>query len=217
MKSVQFFRFFFNLPIVLFTKNFFIKEIEGKENFPRENFILASNHQDYLDIFVSGSICFPRKFHFIGQVDTWHGFRGTLVKTFYFLEGVIPLDRKNEKSKQEAVEKAVEILKKEGVLIIYPEGRRSRTGLVQKGKLGAAKIFLETGVPIVPMGIKKPVGFFGEKPEIKRNIEVKIGKPLYFREELEKATNLEKNSKEYFQLLEEITEKTMKEISNLVT
>jgi len=155
MKPVWILRFFFNLPLFVFTKIFLVKEIKGKENLGLKNFILTSNHQSYLDVLVNGFICFPRQFHFIGQVDSWQGLIGILVKIFYFIEGVIPLDRKNEESRKQTLEKAVKVLKGGGILIIYPEGRRSRNGQLQKGRLGAAKVFLKTEVPILPIGIKK--------------------------------------------------------------
>jgi len=53
-------------------------------------------------------------------------------------------------------------------------------------------------------------------PKIKKIIEINIGKPLYFKEEFEKAKNLDCNSVEYKNLLQRITDKVMEEIKKLV-
>ncbi len=201
-------------PIVNFL---FIKEIRGIENIPKRNFILASNHQSYLDILIDGYLCVPRKFHFIGHIE---GFK-TSIKWFitavYFLSGVIPLDRKNDQSKKMVVEKAIEILKKRDILIIYPEGRRSINGEIQKGKFGIAKIFLKTGVPILPVGIKGAFELLPPKGKlnIKKIIKINIGQPLFFERELAETKNLNEKTKEYKEILQEITKKVMIEINNL--
>jgi len=201
-------------PIVNFL---FIKEIQGIENIPKRNFILASNHQSYLDILIDGYLCVPRKFHFIGHIEGFKTFIKWLITAVYFLSGVIPLDRKNDQSKKTVVEKAIEILKKGDILIIYPEGRRSINGEIQKGKLGIAKIFLETGVPILPVGIKGAFELLPPKGKlnIKRIIKINIGQPLFFEKELSETKNLNEKTKEYKEILQEITKKVMIEINNL--
>jgi 1-acyl-sn-glycerol-3-phosphate acyltransferase len=195
----------------------FIKEIRGKDNFPKRNVILASNHQSYLDILLCGYICVPRKYTHIGQVDRenkgWSGIRDFI----YSIGEVIPVNRKDDNSKKFAFNKAVEFLKNGYSLVIYPEGTRTRNGMVGEGKWGVAKFFLETEVPILPMGIKGAFELFppGEKPKIKKNIRLNIGKPLFFKEEFEKAKGLARDSKEYEEICIEITKKVMEEIKKL--
>jgi 1-acyl-sn-glycerol-3-phosphate acyltransferase len=196
-----------------------IKEVKGLENVPEGNFILASNHQSYLDIFIDGGLCVPRRFHFIGRVDSWKGIAGFFIKLYYLMAGVIPLNRVDEESKKTTIQKAIEVLRKGEILIIYPEGTRSKDGKLQEGKLGIAKILLKTGAPILPVGIK---GTFKLMPphgklKIKKLVKVNIGKPLFFKEELEKAGGLNENSEEYSQLLRRITGAIMREINNLIT
>jgi len=195
-----------------------IKRVQGLENIPRGNFILVSNHLSYLDIIVDSYLCVPRKFHFIGQIDGWKGIMKWLIRALYFLFGVIPLDRESEESRENTIKEAVKVLKKGNVLILYPEGRRSTNGQIQKGKLGTAKIFLKTGVPILPTAIK---GTFELLPphgklKIKRIVEINVGRPLFFKEEFALAQNLNENSKEYQQILQNITDKVMEEIFKLI-
>jgi len=195
----------------------YIKEVKGRDNFPDRNVILASNHQSYLDILLCGYICVPRRYTHIGQIDRenkgWSGIRDLI----YSLGEVIPLNRKDENSKRVAFLSAVEFLKKGYSLVIYPEGTRTRTGEVGQGKWGVAKFFLETGVPILPMGIKGAFELFpaGQKPKIEKNIRLNIGKPLFFKEEFENSKGLSRDSKEYEDVCIKITEKVMEEIKKL--
>jgi len=194
-----------------------IKEVRGLENIPKGPFILVSNHTSYFDIIADGYLCAPRNFHYIGQIDGWKGVMGWFIRGFYFVCGVIPLDRQNEESRGRALEEAVKVLKKGTILILYPEGRRSNSGLPQEGKLGTAKIFLKTGVPILPVGLKGPFELLPPqgKLKIKRIIEINIGQPLFFDEEFKLAQNLDENSQKYQEILERITNKMMTELCQL--
>jgi len=216
-----------NRPVSWFCKifvkplidGFLIKEVRGLENIPKTNFILAANHGSHLDWILSGYVCVPRRFTYIGQVDSYRGLLMLGRIILYFIAGVIPINRKNEDSKKRAIDEAVKAIKKGDILVIYPEGTRSRSGEIGKGKLGAAKIYLKTGVPILPLGIKgtfelMPAG--KSFPKLKKSTEITIGKPLYFREEFEKAENLDCHSEEYKNICQRITEKVMGEIKNLL-
>lgn len=195
----------------------FIKEVKGWKNIPKRNFILVSNHQSYLDIIFDAYLCVPRKFHFIGQIEGFKIPLRWLIASLYFLSGVIPLNRKDDQSREKVIKEAIRVLKKGDILIIYPEGRRSTTGTLQEGKFGVAKIFFKTGVPILPAGIKGAFELLPPKGKlkIKRIVKMNIGKPLFLKEELKKAQNLSKNSKEYKEILQKITNKIMAEIKKL--
>jgi 1-acyl-sn-glycerol-3-phosphate acyltransferase len=197
---------------------FLIKKVIGFENLPKSNFILAANHQSHLDQIATGYVCVPRKYHYIGQTDRYHGSDKVLMYLLYFLAGVIPVNRKDEKSRKRALEKAIRVLKKGASLVIYPEGTRTRTGELQEGKWGVAKMFLKTGVPILPVGIKgtfelMPPG--NGFPDIKRIIEINVGKPLYFEEELLESKKLNEDSVEYEEICQKITDKIMAEVAIL--
>jgi len=213
-RAVSWFCRIFVKPAVGFC---FIKEVKGLENIPKRNFILASNHQSHLDWIVSGFLCVPRRFTYLGQVDRYTGILGLGRSLLYFVAGVIPVNRKDEVSKKMAIEKAINALKKGKILVIYPEGTRSRAGEIQEGRWGTAKIYLKSGVPILPMAIKRTFELFppGGKLKIKRIVRINIGQLLYFEKEKEEAKNLDCYSKEYKHLLQEITDKLMAEITRL--
>ena len=194
-----------------------IKEVRGWENIPKGNFILAANHQSHLDEIATAYICVPRRYHFIGQVDNFKGVGKVFIYIFYFITGVIPIDRKSEESRKKVIKEAIRVLKKGDILIIYPEGTRTRTGEMGEGRLGVARIFLETGVPILPVAVKGTFELMppGKKPKIKKVVKINIGKPLYFKEELERIRKAGWNSKKNKQILVKITDKLMRDIASL--
>ena len=216
-----------NKPLSWFSKIFLspilqlllIKEIKGKENIPKRNFILASNHASHLDQVANGIICVPRKFSFIGQVDAYTGLEKLVRDILYFLGGVIRLNRKSIESKEETIKRAIRNLKENYSLIIYPEGTRTRTGKIGEGKWGIVKLLFATEVPILPVALSGTFELFppGGKLKIEKKIKINIGKPLYFTEEIEKSKKLDKETKEYKQLMHDVTEKIMQKIKELKT
>jgi len=193
----------------------FLKKVEGKENIPQSNFILVSNHLSYLDILVDGYICLPRSFCFIGQIDGFKGILKKLVLWTYFFTGTIPLDRKDPESRKNCSQKSIEVLKKGKILVLYPEGTRSKDGKLQEFKNGFAKIFLKTGFPILPVVLKGTYELLPPKGKfkIKKIIEVKILSPLYFKEEFERAKGLSQESEEYREIVQKITQITWQEMA----
>jgi 1-acyl-sn-glycerol-3-phosphate acyltransferase len=201
-------------PII---KLLFIKEIRGVSNIPKTNFILTTNHQSHIDELVAGYVCLPRRFHFIGQVDSYSGLTKLLRDMLYFVAGVIPINRNDNESKKQALAQAIKVLKEGDIIIIYPEGTRTRTGEIGKGKTGAARIFLESGVPILPLAIEGTFDLMppGSKPKIKKIIKMNIGKPLYFKNEYLAGKNISEDTQQYNQLLMSITNSLMQEITRL--
>ena len=93
---------------------------------------------------------------------------------------------------------------------IFPEGKRSLDGKIQKGKTGVVRIALGGRVPIIPMGITgafeiMPIG--KGIPKLKKSVKLKIGKPIY----LDKYYKRKITKK----LLRNITDEVMKEIAKL--
>jgi 1-acyl-sn-glycerol-3-phosphate acyltransferase len=163
-------------------------------------------------------LCVPRRFTYLGQIDKYSGFEGFLRNFLYFIAGVIPVHRYDEESKKRAIKECVERLKKGEILIMYPEGTRSKDGKIHEGKPGIAKIYLETGVPILPVAIKgnfeiMPVG--KSFPKFKKIVKINVGKPLEFKKELEIGRNLSPQSPEYKEICQRITQRVMEEIRKL--
>ena len=80
-----------------------------------------------------------------------------------------------------ALEVAAGVLRRGHVLGIYPEGTRSRDGLLHRGHTGVAQLALMTGAPIVPVGLVgtdriQPIG--ARVPRPFRRATVRFGAPL---------------------------------------
>lgn len=125
-------------------------KIEGLENIPEKGpAIVAPNHLSVHDSTVLLGVL-PRLTRFIGKaeyVDDW-------TTRFAFLAlGNIPVDRADSDSGANALEAAASVLEAGDMFGIFPEGTRSRDGLLHKGKTGVARLALRTGAPIIPVGL----------------------------------------------------------------
>jgi 1-acyl-sn-glycerol-3-phosphate acyltransferase len=174
-----------------------VKETRGLENIPSGNFILASNHQSNFDhLFVPLPIKERlEKIHFIGKADNI--IQVLFAGWIYWLAGTIPVNRK-AKDKRKVLEKAVEVLEKGEIIIIYPEGTRNRKQKIMEGKTGAVELAIRAKVPIVPLAL-----VYKDRKPRKFPLSIHIGKPMYFEGELG------------YENLRSGTERLMKEIYSL--
>jgi 1-acyl-sn-glycerol-3-phosphate acyltransferase len=109
--------------------------------------ILAPNHFSHMDHFLVGAFI-RRKVRFMAKSQM---FKKPL--QFVFTHGGVFPVRRGARD-EEAMITAHSVLEREGVLCMYCEGGRSRTGeLAEQAKPGIGKVALETGVPIVPIAI----------------------------------------------------------------
>jgi len=132
----------------LFLKIFWQMQVTGIENLPKSGgFIIASNHVSYLDPAVLAA-SLNIKIYFIAKKEV---FKYTFFSFIFKKLNVFSVDR--EIVDIQAFKKAINILREGKVLGIFPEGTRSSNGELQELKLGAIKIAMKTGVPILPVGI----------------------------------------------------------------
>ncbi|HMK12386.1 MAG TPA: lysophospholipid acyltransferase family protein, partial [Acidimicrobiales bacterium] len=125
-------------------------DVEGLYRLPpKGGAILCPNHISFLDsAFLM--LCVPRRISFVGKaeyMDSW--------KTKYLFPamGMIPIDRSGGRSSDAALEAASSALSRGDLFGIFPEGTRSRDGLLHKGHTGAARLALTTGCPLFPVGV----------------------------------------------------------------
>ncbi|MBI2140087.1 1-acyl-sn-glycerol-3-phosphate acyltransferase [Candidatus Woesearchaeota archaeon] len=158
-------------------------KITGIENIPQEgNFIIAANHESYLDHFIISTLFLRRlnkHIYFLAKkelFDTW------LKKKFHTWADAIPIDRQS--GGQEGLQWAEKALREGKIIAMHPEGTRSLTGALQRGKTGAARLALATDAPVLPVGIS---GSFEVLPKGKiipkaGKIHIRIGKLMAFPE-----------------------------------
>ncbi|MEG0570823.1 MAG: lysophospholipid acyltransferase family protein [Oscillospiraceae bacterium] len=156
-----------------FLMNFILKiEITGQENIPvGKGFVLASNHRSFYDPVLLGIKCKPQLF-FMAKAELFeHKIFGYLIKKV----GAFPVSR--GKGDNSAIENAINIVKSDRVLAIFPEGTRSKDGKLLRGKSGAIVIAAKTKSDIVPAAIS-----FTKRKWLRTVARVKYGKPITFEE-----------------------------------
>ena len=123
---------------------------EGFENLPDYGpAILCPNHISFLDS-VFTMVHAGRQISFVGKaeyMDSWK------TKHLFPALGMIPIDRSGGSKSEGALMAAETVLRRGELFGIFPEGTRSRDGMLYKGHTGAARLAMKVGCPILPVGI----------------------------------------------------------------
>jgi len=120
----------------------------GREHIPAEGpVILAANHRSFLDPFVIGCMV-RRPCYFVAKQEL---FSNRLVAWLLNCLGAFPIDRGNADG--DAMSTARAILERGDVVVIFPEGTRTRPGGLGRAKRGVGRLALETGAPVVPIAV----------------------------------------------------------------
>lgn len=187
--------------------NFWKVSIEGLENIPSDGpAILCPNHISFFDS-VFTMVYAGRQISFVGKaeyMDSW--------KTKYLFPalGMIPIDRAGGSKSEGALIAAENVLRRGELFGIYPEGTRSRDGMLYKGHTGAARLAVKLGCPIIPVGIigtreiQPPDKIL---PKVGLHCTVKFGQPILPQRYLERGDD--------HMVLREITDELMFEIREL--
>ena len=175
--------------------------IRGREWFPAEGgLIVAANHVSNFDPVVMGTAS-PRELHFLAKVELFRipVFSGILRKL-----NAIPLRRKA--ADRGALVAAMDVLNRRNVLLLFPEGTRSRTGEIQEGKRGIGMLAVKNGVNVLPVHIS---GTFHLLRSLwHRRVIVRFGRPIA----VEPFLKLRISSKELYRKIGEETMKRIKEL-----
>ncbi len=121
----------------------------GKENIPKEKgrLIVACNHISFADPAVIISH-FPYSIHFIAKSELFEN-----PVTAFFVSNLNAFPVRRGMSDRSAVKYACDILSDDKILGIFPEGRRVRSAVPDKGKRGVAFIARRTGADILPVSL----------------------------------------------------------------
>lgn len=187
--------------------NLLVKKIEGLENLPKDtSFVIASNHNGWVDPFVLGKVIKNRKLYFIATMSFLWNFMANL--PFSEIGGTV---RINMLDKKNVLEPALKKLKKGHIIGIFPEGIPNKEPGLRKGKTGVARLILKGKVPVVPIGIQGTLyKWYNLKmtTKPKKRVIIKIGKPLYFDKYYGKDND--------YAVLKKVTKVIMKKIASLI-
>ena len=138
--------------------------------------LVAANHASYLDIPLLG--CgMRRRAWYLGRSDLFPvpGLNGILRAL-----GWIPV--RMGRFDREAFGKAISLIRAGEVVVIFPEGGRSRDGVLRPPKAGIGVIVAKTGCPVVPAYLKGTFDVLptGAKWPRGRQVIVRFGEPINF-------------------------------------
>lgn len=146
--SIQFSRTILKSYFAIFNRSF---DVKGSEALPRGAKIIAMNHTPGCDPLYLPFILDETP-HFLLQDGMFRiPFIGRLLKE----SGQIPVYRGTDRAK-EAKEQACDILRAGGTVAIFPEGKDVEYGKRIPVKTGVVRMALETGAPIIPLGLYAP-------------------------------------------------------------
>ena len=160
-------------------------ELSGYDRLPEHGpAILCPNHISFLDsAFLM--VMSPRNISFVGKaeyMDSWK------TKFLFPALGMIPIDRAGGDKSTDALAAAEQVLQRGELFGIFPEGTRSRNGVLHKGRTGAARLAMKLQCPIFPVGIVgteqiQPPD--ARLPKLFQSCQIKIGRaidPMRYRD-----------------------------------
>lgn len=142
------------------------------------NKLFAINHSCVLDAPVSSEVIGEHFYLLVGKQSL-----DLVDRIFFFLNGVVYVDRKSKESKKKSFRKMLKFLHEGKSLVIYPEGTWNLTPSKPMLPLywGIIELAKQTGVPIVPLVLEY-------RPDC---CYAKYGESIYIREEMDKRVGIE--------------------------
>jgi 1-acyl-sn-glycerol-3-phosphate acyltransferase len=181
-------RFWYYVGWVLWSAVFrllFPLRVRGAEHVPASGpVILIANHISGLDPFALAKAC-PRWPHFLAKEELFRipGFSYVIRQW-----GAIPIDR--FAADVGSARAALQVLRADEVLAIFPEGTRSVTGELQDFRPGTVNLALKRRVPVVPAAISGTNKVLRKGAMLPRlhPVQVVFGPPIYLWDVLRDET-----------------------------
>lgn len=159
--------------------------VQGVENLPkRGGAVVACNHTmgpDYILLAMAS----PRELMFMAKAEI---FRWNRLLTWVLrASGVFPVER--GKNDQMAIATAVDLVRRGHLIAMFPEGTRSRTNRLMRGRTGAARIAMAAGRPIIPVAVANAEAVFRRRSLWPPLVTVSFGRPVYWAANGDEGTN----------------------------
>ena len=150
-------------------------EVNGEKSvIPFGPLIVAVNHVSIADVPILNAI-FPRRLWFLAKKEI---FKNKLASSFLYSFGAYPINRFALDRK--ALDWAYNLLAKDEVITLFPEGSRSPNGRLKKAHNGIAYLASKTQAPIQPVTIigTERINTLWKIPFPFCKIQVNIGDPF---------------------------------------
>ncbi len=157
-------------------------KVTGLEHVPEKGaLIIACNHVSNLDPLLMAVAVSPvRRPWGLGKKEL---FDTPLVGAYLRATGSFPLDRTGDATS--AMRSALDVLEKDGCVVIYPEGTRVKPGKTVTPKPGVAFLSARSKAPVVPIRVVGTAEFPRRFP-----LEARFGPPIAPPPDEERATGL---------------------------
>jgi 1-acyl-sn-glycerol-3-phosphate acyltransferase len=182
--SYAWYEFWYGVLLAGFTFGWSLR-FEGRRNIPRRGpVLLIANHESYIDPLLVG-VTAPRHLRFLARKNLFHGLFGKFLSSV----GTYPVDQ--EGVAKGGLKAMIELLQAGQAVLVFPEGERSWTGVMQAFKPGIMLLIKKTLPPVVPVGV---AGAFEALPRARRvpvptlaplflpagraTVAVSVGKPI---------------------------------------
>jgi glycerol-3-phosphate dehydrogenase (NAD(P)+) len=120
----------------------------GREHIPKRGpVIIAANHRSFLDPFVIACMA-RRPMYYVAKHEI---FMGPVISWLLTSLGAFPVRRGTGDADTILTAKA--ILERGDIVLIFPEGTRTRPGTLGTPRRGVGRLALETGAPVVPVAV----------------------------------------------------------------
>src|SRR6478736_9322297 len=145
--------------------------------------IIVLNHVSHVDPLTAAHLVYDhgRLPHYLAKSGL---FKNKALGAFFRAAGQIPVERLS-KNAAGAFDAAVQAVHEGKCVVVYPEGTITRdpSGWPMTGKSGAARIALETGCPVIPVGqwgAQQLLAPYAKKPDLypRKLVTMKVGTPL---------------------------------------
>jgi 1-acyl-sn-glycerol-3-phosphate acyltransferase len=153
--------------------------VHGLDHVPREGaFILVSNHISLLDPMLIGSTAGQmtgRLVHFMAKEELRHwpviGWLATQAGVYFVRRG---------EGDRAAQRLSLELLADGEPIAVFPEGTRSRNGVLGEPRDGASLLAMRSGVPLLPVSISGSDRLFPRGARLPRRsrVTVRVGQPF---------------------------------------
>lgn len=144
---------------------------------PKKSYLIMANHNSFIDIPVLFKTL-PFYTYFIAKKELKKvPLLGWYIKAY----GMIFIDRSDRIKAQKSIEIAGELIANGKHVIIFPEGTKSKDGLIAPFKKGGFHLAQQANVDILPVKIEGARNVWPNKQSLQLKsgkIHVKIGKPI---------------------------------------
>src|SRR4051794_23476539 len=146
----------------------------GAANVPRDGSLLVvSNHASMIDTVVLAAL-FPRPIAYLGKREL---FRWAFFAWGFRAAGVIPINRHGVDRR--ALELGLDVLKRQGSLVVFAEGTRSGSGILGPPKAGVGLLAARSRAAVLPVAILGTEGLEDSRRWLSRPvIELRCGQVI---------------------------------------